>query len=322
MSRCHVAIALNRLQQSDAAQGIMQSLREHAQESEEMGMHWKSQSWLRWHEAPIETQAMIIEAFREVAKDEKAVDACQVWLLKQKQTQGWSTSKSTADAIYALLLGGQTRRLASDALVTAEWGGEKVQPQNVEVGTGFYEVARVRSEIKPSFGEVELIKSDAGVSWASLHWQYLEDRSKVTASTTLPLSIRKSLYRKTMTAAGAKLEAIRGALQPGDEVVSRIEIRVDRDMEYVHLKNERASGLEPTNMLSSYKYQDALGYYEMTKDSADHFFIESLPRGTYVFETSARVQLRGNYPSGMAEIECMYAPEFRSHTASEMLEVK
>lgn len=322
MSRCHVAIALNRLQQSDAAQGIMQSLREHAQESEEMGMHWKSQSWLRWHEAPIETQAMIIEAFREVAKDEKAVDACQVWLLKQKQTQGWSTSKSTADAIYALLLGGQTRRLASDALVTAEWGGEKVQPQNVEVGTGFYEVARVRSEIKPSFGEVELTKSDAGVSWASLHWQYLEDRSKVTASTTLPLSIRKSLYRKTMTAAGAKLEAIRGALQPGDEVVSRIEIRVDRDMEYVHLKNERASGLEPTNMLSSYKYQDGLGYYEMTKDSADHFFIESLPRGTYVFETSARVQLRGNYPSGMAEIECMYAPEFRSHTASEMLEVK
>jgi uncharacterized protein YfaS (alpha-2-macroglobulin family) len=60
----------------------------------------------------------------------------------------------------------------------------------------------------------------------------------------------------------------------------------------------------------------------MTKDSADHFFIEYLPRGTYVFETSARVQLRGAYPSGLAELECMYAPEFRSHSASQMMEVK
>jgi len=322
MSRCHAAVALHRLQQPQAAQLIVNSLRENALESEEMGMHWRSDSLTRWHEAPIETQAMIIETFREVANDVKAVDACQVWLLKQKQTQAWSTSKSTADAIYALLLGGKTNRLASDSIVTAEWGGEQVKPEKVEVGTGFYEVTRVRSEIQPRLGEVVLKKSDAGVSWASLHWQYLEDRSQVTASDQLPLSIRKSLFRKNMTAAGAKLEAVKGALQPGDEVVSRIVIRVDRDIEYVHLKNERASGFEPVNVISSYKHQDGLGYYEMTKDSADHFFIEYLPRGTYVFETSARVQLRGAYPSGLAEIECMYAPEFRSHSASQMMEVK
>jgi hypothetical protein len=60
----------------------------------------------------------------------------------------------------------------------------------------------------------------------------------------------------------------------------------------------------------------------MTKDTADHFFIEHLRRGTYVFQTSARVQLRGSYPSGIAEIQCMYAPEFNSHSASQMIEVK
>ncbi|MEI6676816.1 MAG: alpha-2-macroglobulin family protein, partial [Verrucomicrobiota bacterium] len=109
---------------------------------------------------------------------------------------------------------------------------------------------------------------------------------------------------------------------PGDEIVTRVEIRADRDMEFIHLKNQRGSGVEPVNVLSNYKWQDGLGYYEMTKDTADHFFIDRLPRGTYVFETCARVQLRGTYPTGIAEIQCMYAPEFNSHSGSVMMKVE
>jgi hypothetical protein len=265
---------------------------------------------------------MIIETFREVANDMKAVDDCQVWLLKQKQTQGWKTTKSTADAIYALLLGGDVKRLASDAIVKVELGGVEVKPENVEPGTGFYEKKFAATEVKADMGKVKLTKPDAGVSWGSLHWQYLEDVSKITPHEGNPLEVKKNLFVKRMTKVGATLEAVTGPLAPGDEVVTRIEIRVDRDMEYVHLKNQRGSGVEPVNVLSSYKWQDGLGYYEMTKDTADHFFIEHLRRGTYIFETSARVQLRGKYPTGIAEIQCMYAPEFNSHSASVLMEVK
>jgi hypothetical protein len=102
----------------------------------------------------------------------------------------------------------------------------------------------------------------------------------------------------------------------GDELVVRIELRVDRDMEYVHLKDQRGSGTEPVNVLSRYKYQDGLAYYESTRDTASHFFIDYLPKGTYVFEYSTRVQLRGQYQTGVAQIQCMYAPEFNSHSES------
>jgi hypothetical protein len=322
MTRCHTALALHRLDKKEAPQAIIASLRENALNSDELGMHWRMNEGFYWNEAPVETQAMIIEAFREVAQDMKAVDDCQVWILKQKQTQGWKTTKSTADAIYALLLGGDVKRLASDALVTAEVGGVAVKPENVEAGTGFYEKKFIATEIKPEMGKVKLTKTDKGVSWGSLHWQYLEDVSKITPHEGNPLEIKKSLYLKRMTKAGEEIVPVAGPLAPGDEVVTRIEIRVDRDMEYIHLKSQRGSGLEPVNVLSSYKFQDGLGYYEMTKDTADHFFIEHLRRGTYVFQTSARVQLRGNYPSGIAEIQCMYAPEFNSHSASQMIEVK
>ncbi len=63
-------------------------------------------------------------------------------------------------------------------------------------------------------------------------------------------------------------------------------------------------------------------YYQATKDVATHFFIDYLPKGTYVFEYELRVQLRGRYQSGVAEIQCMYAPEFNSHSQSYLLEVQ
>ena len=113
-----------------------------------------------------------------------------------------------------------------------------------------------------------------------------------------------------------------GPIAVGDELVVRIELRTDRDMEFVHLKDQRGSGTEPVNVLSRYKYQDGLAYYESTRDTASHFFIDYLPKGTYVFEYSTRVQLKGAYQTGIAEIQCMYAPEFNSHSESLPLVVK
>ena len=89
-----------------------------------------------------------------------------------------------------------------------------------------------------------------------------------------------------------------------------------------HLKDKRGSGTEPVNVISRYKFQDGLAYYESTRDTASHFFIDYLPKGVYVFEYSTRVQHRGQYQTGMAEIQCMYAPEFNSHSESLPLVVR
>ncbi|HNV70683.1 MAG TPA: alpha-2-macroglobulin family protein, partial [Candidatus Ozemobacteraceae bacterium] len=113
-----------------------------------------------------------------------------------------------------------------------------------------------------------------------------------------------------------------GKLKVGDLLTVRIELRTDRDMEYVHMKDGRGSGLEPTETLSQYRMQDGLYYYHATRDTASHFYIDYLPKGTYVFEYTLRVQHKGRYQTGMAEIQCMYAPEFNSHSESFVLEVE
>ncbi len=253
--------------------------------------------------------------------DKQAVEDCKVWLLKQKQTQDWKTTKATTDACYALLLRG-SNLLASDALVEVELNSTAIEPKDVEAGTGFYEQRFVGSEITPELGNVSVNKTDAGVAWGSVHWQYLEDIGKITPHDGTPLQLTKTLYVKRNTDAGPTLEKVDGPVEVGDELVVRIVLRTDRDMEYVHMKDHRGSGTEPVNVLSRYKYQDGLAYYESTRDTASHFYIDYLPKGTYVFEYSTRVQLRGQYQTGMANIQSMYAPEFNSHSESIELTVK
>jgi uncharacterized protein YfaS (alpha-2-macroglobulin family) len=50
------------------------------------------------------------------------------------------------------------------------------------------------------------------------------------------------------------------------------------------------------------------------------FFIDFLRKGIYVFEYDMRANLSGQFSNGITTIQCMYAPEFTSH--SEGVRVK
>ncbi|MEP4076487.1 alpha-2-macroglobulin family protein [Haloferula sp.] len=323
MSRAHAALALHRLGDKKVPQLVTRSLKENAKVTEEQGMFWKDgegEGWW-WWQAPIETQAMMIEAFRDIDADDQAVDDCQVWLIKQKQVGDWKTTKATADAVYSLLMGGRNL-LGSDTLLRISLGGTQLEPEGVEAGTGFYESRFVEEAVKPELGRIELKKSDEGVSWASVHWQYLEDMAKVTSADGNQLKLEKSLFIRKNTDKGPVLTKLEGPVEVGDELVTRVILRNDRAMEFVHLKDLRGSGTEPLNVLSGYRWQDGFGYYEVTRDTASHFFIDRLPPGTHVFETSVRVQHAGEYQTGIAEVRCMYAPEFAAHSASVEIEAE
>jgi len=96
-------------------------------------------------------------------------------------------------------------------------------------------------------------------------------------------------------------------------------------MEFVHLKDMRAAGLEPymepSSPLSGYRYQDGLGYYQSTTDLATNFFFDYLPKGTWVFEYPLVANNAGDFSTGIATIQCMYAPEFSAHSEGSRLEV-
>ncbi len=326
-SKGMLALTLHRMDDPQTSAKILRSLRENSINSEELGMYWKENtaSW-NWYKAPIETQALMIEAFGEIENDIKTIDNLKIWLLKNKQTNQWSTTKATTEAVYALLLQGSDWLSVTDA-VEVLVGGEKIRPSKledvkVEAGTGYFKTSWNGAEVKPQMAEVQIEKKGEGIAWGALYWQYFEDLDKITSAET-PLKLQKKLFLKKNTDTGEEISEITAKtnLKVGDLIRVRIELRSDRDMEFVHMKDMRAAGFEPVNVISRYKWQDGLGYYESTKDASTNFFFDYLPKGVYVFEYDLRVNNAGEFSNGITTIQSMYAPEFSSHSEGVRVEV-
>ncbi|MBR1920808.1 MAG: hypothetical protein IJ829_02250 [Kiritimatiellae bacterium] len=324
-SQALAAIAMKRRGEVELAKEIMASVKERGVLSEELGMYWKSPRLFSSSvfAAGVSTQALVVEAFREATGDEACAEACNVWLLKQKQTQDWTTTAATADAVYALLLGGGADLLAGDNLAEVTLGGEKVPAGDAEAGTGMWSHRYAGTEVKPEMGEIAFTGAgEKGVAWGGVHWSYFEDVLKVRAHEPRELRVEKKYYRKTKGAEGTRLAAFGEALEPGDEIVARLEITSDRTYEFVHLKDERPACAEPVDVLSRYRRQDGVGYYQSTKDAATHYYIDRLNKGVFVLETSYRVQQKGVFSGGLATLQCMYAPEFTAHSSAETMRVE
>ena len=335
-SQGQAAIALFRSGDRETALSIVDSLRQRAVGPEEkpgeekanwQGMWWRDPhpAWWNWACAPIETQAVMIETFDEVAGDKQSVEGLKAWLLSQKRTSRWRGNRATANAVGALL-GRGDNLLASQELVSLTVGGEKIVPGSVEAGTGFFETRLVRREITPKSAEIVVQKPDAGLAWGGIHWQYLDDIANVPAVGREELAIEKKLFVKRQTKAGAVLEeaAADGAtkISLGDELVVRLVVTSDRDYEFLELADHRPSLTEPVDVLSGWRWADGAGWYVAVRDASTQFFFERLPRGTHVFEYSLRAAHRGTASSGFATIQSRYAPEFSAHSESVAVEVK
>lgn len=316
-----IALALYRTGDTKTPTAILASLKENAIVNHELGMYWKDnrRGWW-WYEAPVERQALLIEAFQEIRKDTKTVDDLRTWLLKNKQTNSWESTKATAEACYALLLQG-TQWLTNAPIVKIQLGNTTIQSTDMpqEAGTGYFKKLIEPAAINPGMGNISVTVSgpqpDVSASWGGVYWQYFEDLDKITNAAT-PLNLVKKLFIERNSDRGPVLTPVNNGdkLKVGDKIRVRIELRVDRDMEYVHMKDMRASCMEPVNVLSNYKYQGGLGYYESTRDASTNFFFGNLRKGTYVFEYPLFVTHTGNFSNGVTTIQSMYAPEFTSHS--------
>jgi 5-hydroxyisourate hydrolase-like protein (transthyretin family) len=338
-----IALFLSRTGDTKTANDILASLKENAIHSPGLGMFWKSvNNGFYWQEAPVETQSLLIETFQELSSDQNTIDQMKIWLLQQKHSNHWPSTKATADACYALLLTGNDW-IASQQTLSVQLGNYKFNSSEgkTEAGTGYYKKQIPGNQVVPEMGNIDVKvdnvttsvngqrptvngqPSTVNPSWGAIYWQYFENLDKITTAQT-QLSINKKLFIENNSDKGPVLLAVseKNILKPGDKLKMRIIITTDRDLEYVHLKDMRAACLEPVNVLSGYQWQDGLGYYQTTQDASTSFFFDRLARGTFVLEYPVFVTTSGNYSNGISVLECMYAPEFAAHSEGIRLHVE
>jgi hypothetical protein len=141
-----IALSLFRNNKKEVANKVLNSLRENSITSDELGMYWKSNSaGYNYYQAPVETQTLLIEVFSELKNNTKTIENLKTWLLKNKQTTHWKTTKATTEAVYALLLHGSDRTAITEIVVIAV-GGEKNDPMKrenvkIEAGTNYFKTS-------------------------------------------------------------------------------------------------------------------------------------------------------------------------------------
>jgi hypothetical protein len=321
--RSLIAILMQREGKTGMLQDMLNSFREHASISDEMGMYWANNgAHLFMSQSAVSVHTFIMDAFLAGGPKPGEIDNMKRWLLKQKQTQLWESTHATMDAVYALLSSGSDWFTAKGE-TTVTLGSLTVEPDSREEGTGYFKESWSRSEILPEMGRVSVTQKGNTPAWGALYWQYYEEMGRITA-TNASLDVEKLLFVEQNSASGPELVRIteEHPLRVGDKVIVRLTVRADRDLEFVHLKDMRAVAFEPTEQLSGMRWQNGVPYYHTSKDASTSFYFDFLPRGTWLFEYAVYVNRKGSYSNGISTIQCIYAPEFSSHTEGMRINVK
>lgn len=317
-----LAVTLHRYGIPDLPAKILKSLRQYAVVSPEQGMYWPNNRNSFYRNSAVQVHTAIMEAFDEIQNNTAELAQMKQWLLLQKQTQAWASVPATVDAVYALLKTG-SEALSPQSFPDITLGKQPVQPPSSGNPLGYIKKSFTGQEIHPDMLTVKITKQNDTPSWGGLYLQYFEKLDRIKPSQT-GLQIDKQLFIEETTANAKKyLTPIhKHSLKIGDKIIVRLTFSLDRDMEFLHLKDLRAACFEPEQQLSGIRWKFNTVYYEDTKDAATNFFFYALSRGTYVIEYAVRINQSGEYQDGIATFQSAYAPEFNAYSKAVRIKVE
>lgn len=324
ISKGEIALLMHRNGKKEVATAILTGLKKTATISEEKGMYWaNNRRGNDYFTSPIDTHCLLMSVFNEIAPDTQNTNRMKQWLLNQKRTQDWESVPATVNAIYALLLTGSDWLNTQNTCV-ATWDGKTYSTAEGEIATGYLKTILPNEPANNSANPVLSIRKEGNTpAWGAVYEQYFQEIDKVKRQKGV-LNVEKKLFVEINNGTNRQIRPVtpEHPLRIGDKVIVRLTIRTDREMNYVFLKDLRAGCFEPADPLSGPESRDGIWYYRSPKDVSENFFINRLPEGTFVLEYPVYVSRSGEYAGGISTIQCMYAPEFVSHTAGERLQVE
>ena len=324
ISKGEIALLMHRNGKKEVSTAILTWLKKTATISEEKGMYWaNNRRGSDYFTSPIDTHCLLMSVFNEIAPDTQNTNRMKQWLLSQKQTQNWESVPATVNAIYALLLTGSDW-LDTNNTCTAVWGKQTYSTTNGELATSYLKVTVSDKKTIASEGNsISIQKEGSAPAWGAVYEQYFQNINDVKKQKGV-LNVEKKLFVETNNGTEQQLRPVTPdePLRVGDKVIVRLVVRTDREMDYVFLKDLRAGCFEPANQLSGSVYRDGVWYYQSPTDVSENFFFDRLPQGTFVLEYAVYVNRPGEYAGGISTIQCLYAPEFVSHTEGNTVRVE
>ncbi|WP_374446365.1 alpha-2-macroglobulin [Epilithonimonas sp.] len=317
-----LAILFNNYGLKEVSKKFLTYLKETSTETETQGVYWKQNlnDW-GWYSSKTVNHAGALEAFQKLSpNDENFIEEMKIWLITQKEVNFWGSSRGTAEVIFTILNSGKSWTSPASDKAEITWGGKQLNPQTQ--ATGYVKQSISNENLDKNLATVTIKKESPGIVQGGLFWQYYEDLDKIKSSENY-ISITKELYKKVKTENGEQLIKINenSPIKVGDKVTVRMILNTDRNMEFIHLKDMRAAGFEPLDVISGYQWKNNLGYYQSTKDASTNFYIEYMPKGKYIFEYDYIANASGKFSNGITILQNYYAPQMNAHTQGMNIDI-
>lgn len=313
------ALILNDHGYNATARSLLRSIREFAEYKPQKGMYWPSLN-NQWY-SPMtvqQTTAVILEAFAAVEPGCQEIDRIRQWLIYEKEAQNWGNSVSTS-AVIASVLTTSRRFIAPAQGVTVTVGDKEILPDAVERVTGTFRTD-ISADIAVGGSMLKVVKPGDSPSWGAVISTSFLPVTEVKATGCEAVTIEKNLY--TLVGDGEGIEAVASdGLTVGSKVRVELLIKVDRDMDYVAITDERPACFEPVEQLPEPIIAENIYFYRENRDAVTNIFVDRLPKGVYRLSYDMWVNNAGVYSTGIATLQSQYAPALTAHSAGGVVRV-
>ena len=310
--KAYYAMTLYRNDYGNTAHAIIESIRQFAIVKPELGMYWDNlQTGYGWWEFDkVAYTSTILQAMNEVHPIPDEIDQVRKWMLLMKQSNDWGTRSLASDAVYTILnTGSQWLERADNPTITV--AGQPIALDKMAQYVGYFRTTLPAT----TTGNVVIDRTGSGPAWGAVYSQFKAPMTQIKEVAIQEVSISKEYY---VYAQDGSLHSAT-SFKVGDKVKVRVIIKVNKDMDFVTLTDERAACFEPVDQLSGYRNEDNTWFYQETKDSQTNVFISSLNKGTHIIGYDVWVTNPGEFTSGIATIQCQYAPQLSAHSAGKTI---
>lgn len=328
MTKAQMALTLQRMKRPQDSKLVFDSIMDSSKTTEDEGTFWAAEdrAWL-WYNDTIEGHAYALRAMTELQPTDERRDGLVQWLFLNKKLSHWKSTRATAEVLYALTYYmKQEKQIGIEEKVKLQAGAEKKEfifkPDDYTGKSKQWVIPG--TQIKPkAMSVVKAEKMDPALGFVSATWHFSTEKLPEKGDGDFLKVEREYFVRATQGKRKVLTPLKKGMrIKVGDEVEVHLSLRSKQAMEYVHLRDPRAAGLEPGIALSKWAWDLGLARYEEIRDSATNFFIEWLPAGEYTLKYRVKANMAGRFRVGPARIQAMYAPEFGAYSAGHIIEVQ
>jgi uncharacterized protein YfaS (alpha-2-macroglobulin family) len=278
-------------------------------------------------ETSVEATAFAIQALVKRDPKNPLIERAVRWMMVNRTTGYWSSTKQTAMAIYGLLTFMQAR-------------GESAQPFSVEVFVNGQAAGRhsfsaaamtapdpivISAPANAGANQVRLVKRDGGTVYWSAAAEYYDTATADARQGSRELAITRQYALLTPVTVKNQIvyreTPFSGTARPGDVLTVRLTAAGSPEWRYLALEDPLPAGVEAIQDTTAYPLERpaASGWWYGSRveyrDSRTVFFQETFESGRYEYSYLVKVIAPGQFRAVPAQISPMYVPGV--HASSE-----